>query len=221
MFVYRCFDLGNPSPLRPNPQFFVSVSGTNALAATAGNTSRQTGVSYVPPSVVGLSGPGVSGGATAGGDLLTVSAYGTGPLGALPAGALIFGPPGNFRFAATCTVTVAATGTTPGIISCVMPPGTGSGMVSQLTIGGQPSNVVTSPLLAYGPPILTGFSRPLVTQRECVLCCDEILHVPISMSANCYYSIGVCIFPLASHAALPYTSLLNLPPSPSPSPSPQ
>ena len=143
----------------------VTVAGTPAVVSTNGSVSARAGLTYIPPNVTGVSGVGAAGGATTGGSQLIVYALGTGPIGPLPTSSVVFGTAAPFKYAAVqCSVLVPHTGTVPGTISCLTPPGTGGGMSVQLMIGGQYSSIFTpSPAISYGAPVITGFSRASIT----------------------------------------------------------
>ena len=138
----------------------LSVAGTAAAGPTNGSVVSRAGLAYSPPSVVSLSGSGASNGPTTGGAQLVVMAFGTGPVGSLPDGAVTFGTPGLLRFTATqCTVLVPHVGATPGQISCLTPPGTGGNLVVQLVVGGQYAPLYNTTRVSYGAPVITAFER--------------------------------------------------------------
>ena len=141
-----------------NLRLRVNAAGTPSLNATSGATSKMQGLSYAPPYVVSLAGPGVSGGPTTGGELLEIFAFGTGPIGPLPASAVTYGRPGSMRYAPSCAVVVASS-TTAGQIDCYTTEGTGSGLVVQLNIGGQASALYSATTISYGAPVISSFAR--------------------------------------------------------------
>jgi hypothetical protein len=125
---------------------------------------KTNSVSYRQPDVRSVTGPTDAN--TAGGDLVTIQAFGTGPVGFDLVGAT-YGPVGyekNWISAVSCQVTRASTSTSVGTIECnlaPMPPSTtlpiATGHSWALSIGNQVSSN-TGCCTSYGPPILSAIS---------------------------------------------------------------
>jgi hypothetical protein len=132
-------------------------------SGSSGDCANNLATSYAPPVVKPLSdaasdaravtGAGVSGATTSGGQQLVVAGAEFGPSAGEDAPVVTYGPPGEEdRYRATgCEVSVEHSQ-----ISCFMAQGVGSGHVLAVTVGGQTSNVYAANV-SYSPPNVASY----------------------------------------------------------------
>ena len=143
-----------------NLRVVVNIAGTNS-AVSSGLAASGLGISYVGPTILAITGPGVAAGSTAGGEDIIVTGINFPPVtvGSTPAQPieLTYGPGVDRRFTASrCVVTQAAPRTPT--IRCSTAPGTGTMNSWQLSIAGAASPVFTGIGLSYQSPIVKAVS---------------------------------------------------------------
>ena len=113
-------------------------------------------LSYAPPMITSITGPGVYRAPTRGGSFVLLSGYNFGPLGSIPESVTYGHPPLDFgRYTATsCAVQSADT-----VMNCTLSPGVGAGHAWVITLGAQASNLYYANT-SYSPPIISYFSGP-------------------------------------------------------------
>ena len=139
---------------------YVSVT----VAGQAAPAFLSTAIAYRPPSMTSLSGRTSLAG-TPGGDLIVITGDQFGPVSTLVPGVgyvpLLGAAYGKttdvpLRYAAVaCAVTTADT-----TITCQTAPGTGAGLVWQVTVAGQSSAILSGYSTSYAPPVIASFSGP-------------------------------------------------------------
>lgn len=136
----------------------VSVGGQTAQLSTGT-------IAYRPPVLTGdISGRGADLATSSGGELVVLSGDQLGPLTStlwgsvsVPAADATYGAPGGYRAfsAVSCAVTTAHT-----VLSCMTAPGTGKGLLWNVTIAGQTSPTLTSRPTSYAPPVTGTLTGP-------------------------------------------------------------
>lgn len=139
---------------------FVSVSVGGQTAPLSTGT-----IAYRPPVLTGdINGRGADLATSSGGELVVLSGDQLGPLTttlwgsvSVPSAGATYGAPGGYRAfsAVSCAVTAAHT-----VLSCMTAPGSGKGLLWNVTIAGQTSPTLTSRPTSYAPPVTGTFSGP-------------------------------------------------------------
>lgn len=145
-----------------SPGVSVNFSWTLAVCGQSSVPSSQT-TSYIPPTILSITGSGVVNAATDGGQSMTVFGTSFGPpssgiaQGSTPTvTSVLYGLTyGNraWQYSPTCTVSSAF----PSTLTCLSVPGTGANLSLQLSIGGQRSNILFG-VVSYGSPVISQFS---------------------------------------------------------------
>lgn len=140
-----------------------------AAPQTVGTASAGLGISYQPPTITDIQGPGVRHANTAGGQAVTLIGTQFGPVSSSYPNTSTIGYidvqyTGNgltFQ-AALCSVT------TTTAMTCITGPGIGANLDWTLNLGGQASNTLAN-ASSYGPPTIASFSSVLVSNPNALL----------------------------------------------------